>query len=107
MIMGDGIVYYYDEKDIEQNQPYKDIMALLNNGQQDLSSRSNDGFNGYGQEPGYFGMFADRDFTGASITKSLTNFHYTYDLPNLGSLDMNDKISSISLAYNGTDPIVC
>lgn len=107
MIMEDGVAYYYDDNDIKQNQPYKDILALQNDEHMNMQTRANDGFADYNWELGYFGIFEHKEFSGSKITKSFDNFDYAYDLPRLSTRNMNDKISSIALAYNGTDPLVC
>ncbi|MDE6548639.1 MAG: hypothetical protein K2L22_06550, partial [Muribaculaceae bacterium] len=107
MILEDGTVYYYDTEDIARNQPYLDIMEIQETNETGLLTKANDGFADYNGELGYFAVFEHDTFSGSKIAQSFTNLHFTYDLPTYKSLGMNDKVSSIALAYNGTDSLVC
>lgn len=108
LIMENGSVNYYDSNDINNNLPYFDILSLQPMEYASSLTRANNGFENYNfDDLGYFGIFEHENFTGQNITKSFKTFDFTYNLPQLKNLNMNDKISSIALAYNGKNPIVC
>lgn len=73
-----------------------------------MTRAANDGFQFMNSgDLGYFAMFDDSDYTGQNLHTVVTNFHNSYNLPNLSGYDMNDKISSLAVGYNGSDPKVC
>ena len=58
-------------------------------------------------DTGYFAVFDNGDFKGSNIYKGLTDLYATFYIQNLKDWGMNDKISSVAVAYNGTNPNLC
>lgn len=108
VIMDDSTIHYYDSEDINNNLPYEDIQSLsINNSASFLSTRA-DGFEYQENEDlGYMAIYDNDHFAGKMHYKGLTNFHFTYNIPSLKPMGLNDKITSIAIGYNGNDPIVC
>lgn len=108
VIMDDSTIHYYDSEDITNNLPYEDIRSLsINNSASFLSTRA-DGFEYQESEDlGFMAIYDNDHFAGKMHYKGLTNFHFTYNIPSLKPMDLNDKITSIAVGYNGDDPIVC
>lgn len=109
LVLEDETIYYYDQEDIQNNLPYKDILSLDESENKTIYPFTRaDGFE-YDEEGnlGYFAIFDNDHFKGANIYKGLTNFHFTHNLPNLKTHGMNDKVTSIAVGYNATDALVC
>lgn len=109
VIMDNDKIYYYDDKDIEANMPYKDLNDNTESGCKniDFSSRAT-GFEGIeNSNLGFVALYDNDHFKGKNIMHGLDDFHFTWNLPKLKQYDMNDKITSIAVAYNGDAPNVC
>lgn len=103
LILADNTIYYYDQEDIKGNRPFDDVKSFKSS----YNTRSS-GFEDF--DPSCLGFMAlyDKDnFGGSHLSKGLSNFHFTWNLPDLKNYGMNDKITSIALAYNHTDPLIC
>lgn len=108
-ILNDSTVYYYDDDDILSNAIYSDIQSIMPSKypNRNLSTRAN-GFENIGSDDlGYMALYDNDNFNGKMFNYGLTNFHFTCNLQDLKIFGLNDKITSIAIAYNGDDPIVC
>lgn len=56
---------------------------------------------------GYFAIFDKESFAGDNKYTGVTSFHNSFTLPNLTNYGLNDKVSSLAVAYGGDDPEVC
>ena len=109
VILDDSTIYYYDQNDILSGNIYSDIQSLqqCDNDNSVLSTRA-DGFENIADEDlGYMALYDNDHFKGKMHYRGLANFHFTYNIPNIKPLDLNDKITSIAVGYQGSDPIVC
>lgn len=108
VVMDDSTIHYYDSDDIAANQPYEDIRSLVaDNGNTSFTTRA-DGFEYQESEDlGYMAMYDNDHFAGKMHYKGLANYHFTYNIPSMKPMGLNDKITSIAVGYNGPDPIVC
>lgn len=108
LIIESGVVDYIDVTDPGCDE-------YLNNLIRDISARqivtradSEDGFQFMESDClGYFGLFDNDHFKGKNLYSNLTNYIFGYNLPDLKIWGMNDKITSLAVAYNGTDPDLC
>jgi len=109
VIMEDSIIHYYDTEDIVNNEPLSDLKktACADTYSHYPSTRTTGFEKMTGDDLGYMAMYVHDNFRGDMHYKGLTNYHFTYNILNLKSIDLNDKITSIALGYNGSDPIVC
>lgn len=109
VLFNDSTIYYYDDEDIKNNQPFSDIQSFDDmRDNDDFYSTRATGFENFDEEYlGFFALYDNDNFGGKMKSAGLTNFHFTYNLPNLKPHGLNDNITSIALCYNGDDPIVC
>lgn len=56
---------------------------------------------------GFCGLFDDEGFWDTYVYKNLMNYDEIYDIINLKGFNLNDKVTSLSVAYNGTNEDVC
>lgn len=108
VVMGDGMVHYYDNNDIKGNQLLADISEIKDSQDGiDVHTRSNLDSDLSRWDLGYFVLYDNDTFRGDQLQKGLDNFHFTWNLPNLKPYGMNDKITSIAVGYKGYDKGVC
>ncbi|MDE6695282.1 MAG: hypothetical protein K2K25_00220 [Muribaculaceae bacterium] len=106
LILDSNTIYYYDKEDIISQKPYEDAMSISED--MIMTTRAT-GFEDFDSSSclGYMGLYQHENFQGEKYTKGLRDFHITWNLSNLKYFSMNDKISSIALAYNDDNPRVC
>ncbi|MDE6805265.1 MAG: hypothetical protein K2J05_00505, partial [Muribaculaceae bacterium] len=104
VILESDIVDYIDftRPDIE------DYLRQLSSAAFPMTRAASAGFANMGSNDiGYFAVYDNGDFKGSNICKGLTDLYSTFSIQNLKDYGMNDKISSIAVAYNYTDPNLC
>lgn len=113
VVMDDEIVDYFDNSDVEAKPALamlrqsvdKNAHAAIRNG---IPSTRADAFRYMGSEDvGYFAVFDDSGYSDSCIAEGFPSFTDYYDVDKLGRYNLNDKISSLAVAYKGTDPEVC
>lgn len=113
VVMDDEIVDYFDNSDVEAKPALamlrqsvdKNAHAAIRNG---IPSTRADAFRYMGSEDvGYFAVFDDSGYSDSYIAEGFPSFTDYYDVDKLGRYNLNDKISSLAVAYKGTDPEVC
>ncbi len=109
VIMDNDLIYYYDDEDIATNKPLQDLMnsdeSRSETKEDNTRSTSFEGISS--NDKGYVALHDNDNFGGKYISKGLTNYHFTWNLPNLKDYGMNDNVTSIAVAYNGEDPNIC
>lgn len=107
LILDDTTLYYYDETDVLENNIYDDIISMNDENVIENSTRAT-GFENMKDEYLGFGALYDNDnFKGTKIEHGLTDYLFSYNIPNLKHYGLNDKVTSIAVCYNGPDPIIC
>lgn len=113
VIMDDEIVDYFDAEDIQQNP---EIGQLLNHVEEPIeltlrsdlpATRAGDPFQAMTTGPGFFSVYDDTDFKDTNLSHTLTDLYDSFDNGYLRSAGLNDKISSLAVAYNGDQKDVC
>lgn len=105
VLLDNSTIFYYDREDILDNKPYYDAIAV-NEGSQPTTRAT--GFEDFDTSfLGYIAIYDNDHFGGSKLAKGLENFHFTWNLPNLKDYSMNDKVTSIAVAFNHSDPLVC
>lgn len=109
VLLDNNTIYYYDNQDIKENKPYLDAIAVKEEEEKQCPSDTRaTGFEAFDSSYlGYVALYEHADFSGTKLDKGLTNFEFTWNLPNLKHYEMNDKISSIAVAFNDLSPLVC
>ena len=115
IITENNVVNFYDSNDIEVKPGLKSLIkkidesAVKNKGFIDLPlSRGNDGYQFIQSGVyGYCALFDDSGFSDTSIYYNGKSYDDYYDVPELSSYKLNDKVTSIALQYSGLDITAC
>lgn len=109
-----GIMNIFDSNDTEAIEALEDMRTQVAPGTPfgivapTIRSRTNTGFEGMTSSSlGYCGVFDDNTFSDTHIFSNLTSFDDIFDAQNLKSYNLNDKITSLAVGYNGTEDGVC
>lgn len=104
-IIESGIVDYVD---LSRDDVDEYLTGLISCAHPTTRSAAQNGFQYMKDtDKGYFALFSDSEFRGDNLYAGYDNLWNSYNLPNLKNWNMNDKISSVAVAYNGTDPNIC
>lgn len=107
VIFDNNTINYYDDQDISRNKIYQDILSLEQKPADESQTRGS-GFEDFDSSYlGYVSLHDNDHFGGKKLSKGLTNFHFTWNLPNLKDYGMNDKVTSIAAAFNHDSPLIC
>ncbi len=117
VILEDGIVDYFDKADMESNPILNALTTrastvnapeLTRAGCPNHSENLHNGYRFMAADAvGYFGLFDDVNFKDTYFAKSVTSKYTVFDLPHTESAGLENKISSVALAYEATDKDVC
>lgn len=114
IVMDDEVVNFFDVDDVEAQPAIKAMMTAVDASRSfclrdDIPlGRANDGFNYMASNAlGYCALFDDNTFRDSYRDRSLFDYHEVYDEPYLRDAGLNDKVSSLAVAYQGKDPDVC
>ncbi|MDE6804305.1 MAG: hypothetical protein K2J29_06715 [Muribaculaceae bacterium] len=117
VILEDGIIDYFDNEDMKSNPILNALTtraSMVNTPELTRSgcpNHSENLHNGYrfmdSDAVGYFGLFDDTNFKDTYFAKSVTSKYTVFDLPYTGDAGLENKISSVALAYEATDKDVC
>lgn len=108
VIIESGVVDYIDVNDPGCDEYLNNLIRDIAGRQVATRAASEDGFQFMENDClGYFGLFDNDHFKGKNLYSNLTNYIFGYNLPNLKIWDMNDKITSLAVAYNGNNPDLC
>lgn len=111
VLMDSEIVDFIDEEDFENESR---LAALVGrDGMQRVTCPSHPGNWNAGFRfmetgaVGYCALFDDKDFSDSYFVKNLTSRYSVFDVLDMHNISLNDKISSIAIAYEATDNDVC
>lgn len=108
VILEDGIVDYIDMKDPDVDGYMRSLLPEKSEDESLTRSYDIPGFQYMGTEDyAYFAFFNNDNFKGDYIHYSLTHLYNSYNIPSLKPYKLNDKITSIAVAYNYSDPALC
>ena len=110
IIMDDEIVDYFDEEDFNQNPQLASYRTQIEKGMS--TDRRNDifqtratGFEYMSSSAlGYCAVFDDTGFTDTHLVSNLTSLDDSWNIDLMSYYGMNDKVSSVAVAYKGSDP---
>lgn len=115
IIYEDNLIHYYDSDDTEANaaiqklyKPFPIDQLSSIDDVHELNSRSGNAWEYMNvNAAGYCALFDDKNFSDTHIYCNLFSFDDTYDQMYLRDAGLNDKISSIAVAYKGNNDEVC
>lgn len=116
IIMDDEVVDYYDDEDEASNPAVKSITEVVDASRPfalrhdlvNIPTRANGAWNDMEDNAlGYFAMFDDDNYSDTHTSTNLYEFDKTRDCNNMRDIGLNDKVTSLVVAYNGTDEKVC
>lgn len=109
-----GIMNIFDSGDAEALDAITDMRTCVAPGtpcgivEPMVYSRAKNGFEEMNNScPGFFAVFDDKTYDNSHLSQNLENFDDRFDIINLKGFDLNDKISSLTVGYNGTNEDVC
>lgn len=106
------VLYVYDEEDMSARPALKKITSKptdkrrisLLPGTRALSDYAN-GMTG--EALGFCSLYDDTNFSDTHLLLNLTDYKEYYDEYRMLNQGLNDKVSSLAVIYNGTDPDAC
>lgn len=110
-----GIMNIFDSDDTEAIEALDDMRTQVTPGTPfgiitpTIRSRANDGFEEMTSSSlGFFAVFDNDTFQiNTYISRNFMNFDDVFDIVNLKKHNLNDKITSLAVGYNGTNEEVC
>lgn len=109
-----GVMNIFDSGDAEALEAITDMRTCVVPGtpcaivEPMVYSRSKNGFEDMDTSSlGFCAVFDDNTYGNPHISKNLMSFDDIYDIINLKGFNLNDKISSLTVGYNGTNDDVC
>lgn len=111
VLMDSEIVDFIDKEDLDKEP----LLAALGarNGMQRVSCPSHPGNWNAGFRfmetgaVGYCALFDDNNFSDTYFVKNLTSRYSVFDVLDMHKIGLNDKVSSVAVAYEATDNDVC
>lgn len=117
VVKEDGIVDYYDTEDIAENNMIKSLMQNLEPGYNATTgTRTDIPVTRSSSDPyrymttgalGYCALYDDKNFSDTHLIQNFTSFTDFYDQERMKTVGLNDKTTSLAVAYDGTDSGVC
>lgn len=115
VVQEEGIVDYYDAADmvvspaLSRLRERVDSQSPCNILPYQISTRAADGFRFMPSSAlGYFAMFDYLDFEVSTfVSGDFTSFDDVMDIDDTGTKSLNEKISSVAIAYNGDNSDIC
>lgn len=114
VVMDDEIIDYFDDSDVAVKPALAALRTAIDesmsvNVRADLgTTRGKDAFRYMADyAAGYFAVFDDTGFSDTNMYRNLSDFMESFDNGYLRGNGLNDKISSLAVAYKGTDKDVC
>ncbi len=114
VVIDDEIVDYFDNSDVEAKPALAELRTAIDRNmtielRTDLGrTRAKDAFRYLDNKAlGYFAVYDDTGFSDTDLFKNLNSLMDAFDSGYMNDYGLNDKISSLAVAYKGTDPDVC
>lgn len=117
IVVDNEIVDFIDDDDVAENPQLKSFMEAINDSRPSIVrndlffgqyGRANTGFEYMtSSDVGYYALFDNDTFAGTNTYFNAPHFYAVSNIYKMWECNLNDKITSIALAYNGTDPSVC
>lgn len=123
IVMDNEEVLFFDKEDVQTNYKVKDLINEIDNscycqelansqvnnvGDDRMSRLSYDPFAWNDPDNyGYYAVFEDSEFRGYKNYYNFIGLMIYLDLYDLSEHNLQDKISSLAVAYNYTDPTIC
>jgi hypothetical protein len=115
IVLEDDIVDYFDMDDNNTSKAIAKIRQRIDSatrcGIRDDVFTTRAAKDGYRFETsdalGYFAMFDDSGFDDTYVFKNLKDLNEVADESYMRNIGLNDKVSSLAVSYNGTNPEVC
>lgn len=114
IVQEDGIVDYFDASDMALKPALARLRQSIDTSTRcnilplEAPTRTKDAFRFMTENAlGYYALFDDHDFTDTYYGSSLTDFNEVKDIDNMKDIYLNDKVSSLAIAYNGDNPNIC
>ncbi|MDE6337390.1 MAG: hypothetical protein K2L34_12550 [Muribaculaceae bacterium] len=114
IVQEDGIVDYLDASDMEVKPTLVrlrqniDASTRCNILPLEAPTRAKDAFRLMTANAlGYYALFDDQDFSDSYYSSSCTDFNDVKDIDYMRDIGLNDKVTSLAVAYNGDNAEIC
>ncbi len=114
IVQEDGIVDYFDASDMEAKPALARLRQKIDASTRcnilplEAPTRAKDAFRFMTADAlGYYGLFDDEGFTDSCYGSNLTDLNEVKDIDYMRDIGLNDKVSSLAVAYNGDNPELC
>lgn len=110
VVMDDEIVDFFDSEDMAESPLLSAVIAKTApcRNSRPMAATRGGAFDEM-QKDGvsYFAVYDTTNFAGTHFAQNFDSHYAVYAFNHLGDIALNNKISSLAIAYSGTDPDVC